>query len=386
MSVRKRTWTSGNEEKTAWVVNYTADGRRHLKTFARKKEADAYHDRVRGAVRDGKHVAPSRSSTVKDAAKAWLVAVDTEGELERGTLLYYEGHVRLHINPYLGDKKLSSISTATVREFASSLRANGRSADMVRRVLINLGAIIANAQEQGLTGHNAVRDLRSNRRKRNSAKRHKRKLEVGVDIPSYDEFMRIYHTASRDRWIVLLVVAAFTGLRASELRGIRWKDVDLDVGELHVRQRADRFNKIGPPKTAASQRTVPFDRYVAKWLKRWKLACPKGPLDLVFPNASGNVESLGNITARCWYPIQIAAGVVTKERKPKYVFHSLRHFFASLCINPRERGGLGLSPKEAQEWLGHSNIAMTFDTYGHLFPRSEDNRDRFEAVTSKLLA
>jgi integrase len=84
--------------------------------------------------------------------------------------------------------------------------------------------------------------------------------------------------------------------------------------------------------------------------------------------------------------VQKAAGVVTKNGRPKYVFHSLRHFFASLCINPRERGGFGLSPKEAQELLGHSDIGMTFNTYGHLFPRSENNTDKFDAVTSRLLA
>jgi integrase len=371
MSVRKRTWTTGGETKTAWIVNYSADGRRHLKTFEKKKDADAYHDEVRGAVRDGKHVAPSRSCTVAQAAKAWLAACDAENVLERGTLLYYEGHVRLHINPLLGHLKLSEITTAIVRDFCAKLRDAGRSADMVRRVKINLGCIIANAQEQGLTGHNAIKELASSKSRRRSAKRQKRKLEIGVDIPLKSEVDRIIEQAE-GRWIPLLVVAATTGLRASELRGLRWKDIDLDAGELYVRQRADRFNKIGAPKSASSYRTVPLSRQAVRLLKEHKLACPKGELDLAFPNPSGNIESHGNFSARCWYPIQKKAGVVTKSGRPKYKFHALRHFFASLCINPKDRGGFGVAPKVAQEWLGHSDIAMRFNTYGHLFPRGDD--------------
>ena len=52
---------------------------------------------------------------------------------------------------------------------------------------------------------------------------------------------------------------AFTGLRSSELRGLRWKDIDFKASQLHVRQRADRFNKIGAPKSEKSVRTVPVD-------------------------------------------------------------------------------------------------------------------------------
>ena len=51
---------------------------------------------------------------------------------------------------------------------------------------------------------------------------------------------------------------------------------------------------------------------------------------------------------------------------------ALRHFYASWCINPVDRGGHGLPPKVVQEQLGHASIVMTMDTYGHLFPRGDD--------------
>ena len=89
------------------------------------------------------------------------------------------------------------------------------------------------------------------------------------------------------RWRSLLLTAIFTGLRASELRGLRWCDVDLKRGELHVRQRADRYRRDGRPKSEAGERAVPLPPMVVNTLREWKLACPKGDLDLVFAKCAG---------------------------------------------------------------------------------------------------
>ena len=78
-----------------------------------------------------------------------------------------------------------------------------------------------------------------------------------------------------------------------------------------------------------------------------------------------------------------AAGLVTKDRKARYAMHAFRHYFASWCINPRDRGGRGLSPKIVQEWLGHSTIAMTLDVYGHLF--KEVDQSELAASTASVL-
>jgi integrase len=81
-----------------------------------------------------------------------------------------------------------------------------------------------------------------------------------------------------------------------------------------------------------------------------------------------------------------AAGLIDQKGKPKYTgLHSLRHFYASWCINSLDRGGLGLPPKVVQTLLGHSTMAMTTDTYGHLFPGDADVHDRLAAATRDLL-
>jgi integrase len=88
-------------------------------------------------------------------------------------------------------------------------------------------------------------------------KRDRAKLEVGEDIPTPQEITRLVK-AAKSKVKVLLMTAASIGLRASELRGLRWSDVDLKAGELHVRQRADAWNTIGMPKSDGSKRTIPL--------------------------------------------------------------------------------------------------------------------------------
>jgi integrase len=177
------------------------------------------------------------------------------------------------------------------------------------------------------------------------------------------------------------------GLRASELRGLRWKDVDLDHGVVHVRQRADQFLSIGSPKSNAGARTIPLAPEVVAALKRWKPACPKakhrGDDRLVFPSPTGHIQHHSNMV-RGLAPVMIAAGVVDDNGKPKYAMHAFRHFFASWCINPKARGGRELPAKVVQSLLGHASIVMTLDVYGHLFPHGDD-RTELAAATAALL-
>jgi integrase len=375
MSVRKREWVTGKgEAREAWVVDYTDQrGARILKTFKRKKDADAYASTTHVEVREGTHVADSASATVAQAGDYWIASGEAAA-LERTTLDQYRQHLGLHIAPFIGREKLSRVTVPFVRAFEDRLRAEGRSATMARYVVRSLGALLAEAQERGLIVRNPVSELKGNRRKRQKTDREKRghALEVGVDIPTPDEIKRIVQ-AAKGHFRPLLLTAIFTGLRASELRGLRWQDIDLAAGKLHVCQRADRFNKIGPPKTKAADRTVPLPPMLVKELREWKLRCPKG--GLAFPNGAGNVEFHGNLIERCLIPTLIAAGVTKPAKdadgKPvveaKYSgLHALRHFYASWCAS------IGLSMKVVQTRMGHSNIAITMDTYTKLFPDSDD--------------
>jgi integrase len=175
-------------------------------------------------------------------------------------------------------------------------------------------------------------------------------------------------------------LSIFCGLRSSELRGLRWSDVDLKAAELQVRQRADRYAKIGSPKSESGNRTIPLGPIVVNTLREWRLACPKGEMDLVFPNTLGKLWDHADIVSRYVWPTMVAAGVIDDKGEAKYTgLHALRHFYASWLINRKADGGLELPLKVVQERLGHSSVVMTSDVYGHLFPRTDDGREMAEA-------
>lgn len=207
-------------------------------------------------------------------------------------------------------------------------------------------------------------------------------------IPAPAEITAIIEAAD-GRWRPFILTAIFTGLRASELRGLRWKDVDLKKRELTVTQRADRYHHIGAPKSEAGHRSVPLTPKLVSALTEWKLACPRGAAGLVFPNGAGKVESLQNIINRVWKPVQIRAGVTVvvgrdEDGRPvvmaKYTgLHALRHFYASWCINREVDGGLELPPKVVQARLGHASITITLDRYGHLFSGGDDSKKLADA-------
>jgi integrase len=374
MSVRKRTWTtSKGEAKEAWIVDYTdQEGDRHIETFERKKDADEYHATVKVDVRHGVHSAPSKSVTVAEAAESWIKRVEADGR-ERTTVRQYRQHIDLHIVPRIGRIKLAHLTPKKIEDFRDDLLLKlGR--PLARKVLTSLKSLLKAAKHAQVAADVSI----------GKDKRSKQRLEAGRDFPTPGEVKRLIDAADKDdKRHALLLTAALTGLRASELRGLRWSDIDLKTGELHVRQRADRYGKIGSPKSDSSRRTIPLAPDLLMALKKWKLACPKGEADVVFPTSTGRIDHHANML-RGLAPIMIAAGVVDKKGEPKYALHAFRHFFASWCVNPTARGGRELPAKEAQGLLGHSSIVMTLDLYGHMFPPAGDRTELAEAARALL--
>lgn len=375
MAIRHREWVTEKGTKgSAWVVDYYAQtGKRHVKSFKKKKDAIAFDAKTRIEVNGKVHVADSETVTVAEAGKLWLASCDG---LERSTVAQYTQHLNLHIVPFIGKKKLTEITIPAVRAFLDKLRVEGRSDAMVRAVRVSLGSLLSDAQERGLAMRNAVKDIGRSKGKAKAAARHQEQVQIGVDIPTTDEIKAMLAKAE-GKPRVFLMTAVLTGMRASELRGLRWSDVDLDKAEITVRQRADAYHEIGSPKSAKGRRTIPLPSNLVAELKAWRKACPAGELGLVFPSGTGKVEFHANIVKRWFHPPQIAAGVTVegKDGKPqaKYTgLHALRHFYASWLINRPEDGGLGLPPKVVQDRLGHSSIQMTLDVYSHLFPKGDD--------------
>jgi integrase len=355
MSIRKRTWTAAGETKSAWVVVYRDQhDKRRLKTFNLKKDAEAWATTALHEVAQGTHARDSKT-TVADIVDTWISHGVDEG-LERGTIEPRKRHLKLHIAPFIGRVKLADLTTPRVNAFMDQLRDGGRSPAMRRKILTSLSSAVTFAKGRGLVAQNACQGVKVRSDGRGKTK---------PVIPAKSELKLLIDRAP-ERWRPFIVTAIFTGMRVSELRGLRWADVDLDVGIIHVTQRADAWGTIGSPKSAAGTRDIPLTPLVVNTLRQWKL---QNSGELAFPNSHGRPFKYANFHTFVWKPVLKACGL-------DYEFHSLRHAAASLFIE------LGWQPKRVQSVLGHSSITMTFDRYGHLFPQGDVSEDlkRMEAA------
>jgi integrase len=385
-TVRKRRLPSG---LIRWQASYVdGAGKRRAKLFERKSDGEAWLVETRHDLARGVHTPASLSPTIKDAAALWIRR-SNEKKLERSTINAYEEHVDLHIVPFIGTKKLADLTVPAVNAFADQLREGGRSAAMIKRVIRSLGAIFKEARRRGLSALAPTEGIELDLPERDDPR---------PVIPTKTELQAIIRNAA-GRWRPLMLVATFCGLRASELRGLRWSDVDFDGKQIHIRQRADIYHKIGKLKSKSAYRSIPCPSLALNTLREWRLRCPRGDLGLVFPNKIGKVEALSNIMQRGFDPIQVAAGVIKvvpimdESGKPaidasgapvmhevgRYGLHALRHACASLWIEG------GKNPKAIQTLMGHSTIQMTYDVYGHLFADAEGDQKTAEDIQIRLL-
>jgi integrase len=385
-TVRKRKLPSG---LVRWQASYVdGAGKRRAKLFDRKSDGEAWLIETSHDLKRGLHTPGSVSPTVRVAGALWIKRCN-EKNLEQSTIRGYEEHTELHIYPFIGSKKLSDLTMPAIGEFADRLREADRSAVMIRRVVQSLGAIFREARRRGLSAVDPTAGLDLNLPDRDDPR---------PVIPTKVELQAIVAGAS-GRWRPLILTAIFCGLRGSELRGLRWADIDFEGRQISVTQRADAFHKIGRLKSKAGYRSIPLPPIVINALREWKLVCPKGELGLVFPTGSGQVESHSNIAQRGFAPIQVAGGVTVRtpvlddagrpiinnagepvmRDAPKYGIHALRHACASLWIEN------GMNPKRIQKLMGHSTIQMTFDTYGHLFADADGDQKAAEDIQFRLL-
>ena len=327
--------------------------------------------------------------TVSDAGNLWLQRASLEG-LEESTIQQYQQHLRLHIEPLLGNQSLSKLSAPILEKFKDQLLRT-RSRSLSRKVLTSLKGVCKEALRLGYARINVAGTVQISRKSRgmicvantqSSSVRIPSKDDIRILIRKSEEMFPIdAEPACKGSgiragtcWHPLVIAAIFTGMRASELRGLSWDHVDLKNQIIRVRQRADFKGKLGPPKSGAGIRDIPMAPLVVNTLGAWRARCPNTALNIVFPSRNGRIHTNSNIRKQCWAPLQIAAGIMLpspsgsdgqQRAQPRFNFHALRHAAASLFIEQ------GWQPKKVQAIMGHSSIQITFDTYGKLWKDPE---------------
>ncbi len=275
---------------------------------------------------------------------------------------------------------------------------------MSRKVITSIKGIMNEAVRLGLTQYNPATSVRIKKARRSGDPAFAAPPPLS-SIPTKDEIRSLLQAsehmfprrdASNDAltgwcigtwWHAFFVLAVFSGMRSSELRGLVWNNVDLSAGFVRVRQRADFRNNLGPPKSAAANRDIPMAPVVLSILSEWRQRCPTSPLSLVFPSRNRRIHTNSNIHKMCWGPLQMAAGVTklvrardgTQVLRPRLAFHSLRHAAATLFISE------GWQAKKVQAVMGHSSIQVTYDIYGKLWSDPQADLAAMAALQQRLI-
>ena len=364
-TVRRRSWQTGKRaRKEAWRVRYVDQlGITRTRQFRLKRDADAFRVKAESEVLSGTHTADSASITVAEAADLWL-ATAQGNRRDAGTIKSYRELSNLHVKPLIGCEKLSRLTQPKVVAFADALKAT-RSLAMASKAVRALSMILADAMRRGLIAQNVARGVTVVRSSRDRAR---------ATPPPLEHLKALLEAADRvanedPAMPVMLRLAMLAGPRQSEIRALAWRNIDLTSHEVHVFQRADRWSNIGPPKSAAGTRSIPIGPTLISILKAWKLRCPPNNLDLVFPGRAGAVIKQHTMGTK-FLRLQIAAGLAVDSGArdgngaavwaARYGWHDLRHAAASAWI------AQGVDLKRLQVWIGHENIQLTLDTYGHL--------------------
>ena len=274
----------------------------------------------------------------------------------------YEQVVRLHIRPVLGKVKLKNLTAAHVRGLYRHKLDAGLSPRTVQYVHVTLHKVLKQAIADGLIPRNATEAVKPPQVRREE-----------MQPLTAEQVKVLFQAAKGDRLEALYVLAVTTGLRQGELLGLRWDDIDLEVGTLQVR-RTLTTAKGGPvlsaPKTKGSRRTVKLSPTALEAL-RSHLARQLEEIDrvgslwrekgLIFAAEVGEPLRRQYVTARRFKPLLRRAGL------PEIRFHDLRHTCATLLLSEN------VNPKVVSEMLGHATIAITLDTYSHVLPTMQES-------------
>lgn len=338
---------------------YDLDGREHSRHFEKRKDAEAFLDRVRGDLVRGEYVDPKRARTLfGDYVVTWRAA---QVQHRRSTSSQLDYRLSGHILPTFGARPIGSIRTSDVRAWVAD-----RSKVLAPATMVNtfrwFSTIMRAAVADRLIAFSPCEGVKLP------------KIERDLVVPFTTEQVLELIGAAPDAFRAMVVLAAGSGLRQGELLG-------LDVSRVDFLGRSIRVDRqlitpaagppyFSPPKTDASRRVVPVADEVLAVLSE-HIREHVGTGGLLFPGPDGGPHRRQRAAER-WRTTVAAAPSV----EPGARLHDLRHYFASLLIVQ------GASVKAVQHALGHASATETLNTYSHLWP---DDGERVRAAVSGVL-
>ena len=363
------------KRRNRWVIDfYDNQGKRRWKTLPEgttKVDAKRILRDIEDKIDKGIFIPQKNLPLFSVVADMWLKG--KRPNIRHSTYKQYKGHIENHLKPFFKGYRINRINYDQVEKFISHCFESKVTVSTMKKILINLGAIMTYSVRKRYIHYNPVRDVEKPR----GQSEHDENHELNILLPA--EILTLSDAAPDLKHKTLFMAAVTTGLRQGELLGLKWTDIDWFNNQTHVNRTYNHF-RFYEPKTKKSKRRVDVPPQMMKQFKEWKVACPPNDLDLVFPNNVGKPMCSLAMYNRKFLP-------AIKKTTPKKVrFHDLRHTYASLLIDQGE------NIKYIQKQLGHASIKLTLDTYGHLM--KDVNKDAasrlgkaiFEQDGSKMVA
>ena len=343
------------------------NGRRKYLYGGTREEVRRKLARALGAQETGS-LGDARGRTLGEFLDEWLRDI-VRPSVRVWTYRGYEVHVRRHIKPAIGRIPLERLEPTHVQAFLNQKLAEGLSPKSVRYLRGTLRTALNQAMRWGFVARNAAALVDGPRVQR---------FEIAPFTP--EEARRFLTAVKGHRLEALYTVALAIGLRQGEALGLRWQDIDLEMGYLRVSrqlQRVDGKFELVEPKTPRSRRTIVMPPIVIRSLRdhrdrQFQEERPGGSgnsLGLVFTRADGEPLD-GTVISHDFHRVLGHAGLIQRR------FHDLRHSCATLLL------AQGVPARVVMEVLGHSQIAITMNTYTHVIP--ELRRDAAERMDSVL--
>jgi integrase len=384
--IRKRTGAKGPTYQVRYPSKSTESGYAYA-TFTTMKEARAFSENL-GALKE----APSATKLdVSDAVDRWLdicekIGRDGRETVEPETLKEYRRRANV-MKEYSWRTQVHELEPADIVRFRNWLLEN-KTRDLARRTLSSFHSVVIEMKLQGylkddpaagITIRSGGRYEEEDSEAEIPSDQEVRDILAATDaLRSKNEFMGKVWA----RYKPMIHLAVFSGMRPSEYRGLPWDNVS--DGTIHVKQRADKTGIIGPVKSRAGRRTLYISQKVTDMIFEWRDRCPTSKHDLVFPTDSGKPILLFNFATSAWAPLMREAGLVVPDKtqgsvsvRPKYTPYCLRHYQASKLIEKSK------DAKYIQSFMGHSDIKITYNTYGHLM---KDRQDRHKQTAEEIAA
>jgi len=254
----------------------------------------------------------------------------------------YRRSLESHALPEFGHLRLSAVDRHRVQNLVDRLVARG----LVCNAILPLRAIYRRAFARSEVAVNPTLGLSlpAVRARRERIARREEAAELITALPEAE-------------W-ALWTTALYAGLRRGELQGLRWKDVDLDLGLIRVERSWDRIAGPIEPKSRAGRRRVPLSASLRKQMATHRLLQGGGGEDLCFGATAERAFDASTVADR-------ARSAWRRAGLEPISLHECRHTYAAFMI------AAGVNAKALSTYMGHSAITVTLDRYGHLMPGSE---------------